>query len=109
MRIPRVSEQKLKDSSRGKYKQVLQRLWCLLWKMLDTQNSKENPQVRSGNINIFLKCQGVGLRTLLKIHNKGQMSAAPEDRCKLMGGEAASLTNPDNGCTDKRNINTKSV
>ena len=37
------------------------------------------------------------------------MLAAPEGRCKHMGGESASTTSLEKGCADKRKINIQTV
>ena len=41
--------------------------------------------------------------------NYGQMLAAPEGGCKLMGGEAASPTYPEEGRSDELKINMHTV
>ena len=53
---------------------------------------------------VQVNTQGVGIYILLKKLN-GQMIAVIEGECKFMGKEAASRTNPDKGCAEKRNKN----
>ena len=49
-----------------------------------------------------------GAEYVVKKPNR-QIPAAPKGRCKLMGGEAASTTNPEKGCAEKCKTNMKTV
>ena len=53
---------------------------------------------------VFFRLQGVW-NTYCKKNTNGKMPATPEVRCKHMGVETASLTNPEKGRADKRKLN----
>ena len=56
-------------------------------------NRDETPEIGTDTSRIFLQGTGVGLQTFKRKKN-GQMKAALDGGCKLMGGEATSPTNP---------------
>ena len=61
---------------------------------MDIESRKGNPQERIKVLKFCLKSKMFGI-DLVKKNVKN--TAAPEVRCKLMGGEAASPTNPEKG------------
>ena len=73
--------------ARGNWHQVHQQLQSLLQKRRTKTESKGNPQVQSGDLNIFSKrptcC--TTYRVKLKNTTNGQMPDAPEGKCKIYG------------------------